>query len=107
MQFLIENTLKEAKKITQVLIFMAVCICNLQAQNELLKDVLEDYLIYYNTSKEEKIKQYEAWNKTLEHIDVIMMEPTTNEEMLRNSKIDQKEIMNEMKRIKSEIDKLN
>ncbi len=34
MQFLIENTLKEAKKITQVLIFMAVCICNLQAQNE-------------------------------------------------------------------------
>ena len=34
MQFLIENTLKVAKKITQVLIFMAICICNLQAQNE-------------------------------------------------------------------------
>ncbi len=34
MQFLIENTLKAVKKITQVLIFMAVCICNLLAQNE-------------------------------------------------------------------------
>jgi hypothetical protein len=34
MQFLIENTLKVAKKITQVLIFMAICICNLLAQNE-------------------------------------------------------------------------
>lgn len=103
----IKNMMTELENRRQLLKGKYKELQNASKENELLKDVLEDYLIYYNTSKDEKIKQYEALNKTLEHIDMIMMEPTTNEEMLRNSKIDQKEIMNEMKRIKSEIDKLN
>jgi hypothetical protein len=80
---------------------------NASSENELLKDVLEDYLLYYNTNKNEKIKQYEALNRTLEHIEIIAMDSNTNEELLRHSKIDQKELMNEMKKIKKEIDKLN
>lgn len=103
----IKNMMSELENRRQLLKGKYKELQNASKENELLKDVLEDYLIYYNTNKDEKIKQYEALNKTLGHIDTIMMEPTTNEEMMRNSKIDQKEIMNEMKRIKSEIDKLN
>lgn len=80
---------------------------NASKENELLKDVLEDYLIYYNDNKDEQIKQYEALNKTLEHIDNIAIDSIKNEEILRNIKIDQKEIINEMKKIKNEIDKLH
>ena len=67
---------------------------------ELLKDVLEDYLIYYNDIKNEKGKQYNALMKTLEHVDTI----TASEEHTRNNiKFDQREILNEMKKIKREM----
>ena len=70
------------------------------AENELLKDVLEDYLIYYNDIKNEKGKQYNALMKTLEHVDTI----TASEEHTRNNiKFDQREILNEMKKIKREM----
>ena len=103
----IKNMMTELENRRQLLKGKYKELQNASTENELLKDVLEDYLLYYNSNKDEKIKQYEALNKTLEHIDNIVIDSTTNEEMLRNSKIDQKEIMNEMKRIKSEIDKLN
>ena len=79
---------------------------NAAADNELLKDVLEDYLTYYDTIKNEKIQQYNALNKTLEHIDSISVDPNSDESMLYNSKVDYKEISHEMDRIKNDIAKM-
>jgi len=76
---------------------------NAAADNELLKDVLEDYLTYYDTLKNEKTRQYDALNKTLHHIDSIEI---NDESTLYNVKIDQKEILKEMKRINAEINNL-
>ena len=73
---------------------------NAAADNELLKDVLEDYLTYYDTLKSEKTRQYNALNKALHHIDSIEI---NDESTLYNVKIDQKEITKEMKRINAEI----
>ena len=73
------------------------------ADNELLKDVLEDYLTYYDTIKNEKERQYEALNKTLEHLDSIEI---TDDRILYNIKEDQKAVNHEMKRIDNELKKL-
>ena len=76
------------------------------ADNELLKDVLEDYLAYYDTIKGEKLQQYNALNKTLEHVESISDDPNSDESMLYNSRVDYKEISNEMDKIKNDIAKL-
>ena len=76
---------------------------NAASDNSLLKDVLEDYLNYYTTIKKEKTDQYNALNKTLEHIESIT---TSDERLVKNIKNDHKEISNEMKRINKEIDLL-
>lgn len=76
---------------------------NAASDNSLLKDVLEDYLTYYNTIKQEKMGQYAALNKTLEHIESITNSDEVN---INNIKNDHKEISDEMKRINKEIELL-
>jgi hypothetical protein len=70
---------------------------NAAADNELLKGVLEDYLNYYDTIKDEKKKQYEALTKTLQHIDSIEI---NDDRMLYNIKQDQKEITKQINLLK-------
>jgi chromosome segregation ATPase len=76
---------------------------NAASDNTLLKDVLEDYLNYYTTIKKEKTSQYNALNKTLEHIESIT---ASDESIVKNIKNDHKEISDEMKRINKEIELL-
>ncbi len=79
---------------------------NAASDNSLLKDVLEDYLMYYNTIKQEKMGQYAALNKTLEHIESITNSDEININNINNIKNDHKEISDEMKRINKEIELL-
>ena len=78
---------------------------NASTENELIKDVLEDYLTYYDDIKNVKKQQYDALNKTLEHIDTIALD--SPEHMRNTIKFDQKEILNEMKRIKRDLKSIN
>jgi len=80
---------------------------NASAENELLKDVLEDYLLYYKDIEKEKKLQYDALNKTLEHIDNIAVDAKTSEHLKKNIKFDQREILSEMNRIKREMKTLD
>ena len=79
---------------------------NAASDNSLLKDVLEDYLTYYNTIKQEKMGQYAALNKTLEHIESMTNSDEININNINNIKNDHKEISDEMKRINKEIELL-
>lgn len=71
---------------------------NAAAENELMKDVLEDYLTYYDTIKNEKNQQHAALNKLLHHIDSVEI---NDDRTLYNVKVDQKEINKEIKRIET------
>ena len=76
---------------------------NAAADNELIKDVLEDYLAYYTTIKNEKLNQYNALSRTLDHVETMSDDPTLDENMI---KYDHKEISKEMKRISKELELL-
>lgn len=102
----IQTMMTELENKRQLLTNKYKTLHNSAADNSLLKDVLEDYLTYYNNVKKEKKKQYDTLNKTLEHIESIAADPSSDERIIYNTKMDYKEISDEMNRINKEIENL-
>jgi chromosome segregation ATPase len=103
----IQTMMTELENKRQLLTSKYKTLHNSAADNSLLKDVLEDYLTYYTTIKKEKKEQYDTLNKTLEHIESIAADPSSDERILYNTKMDYKEISDEMNKISKEIEILD
>ena len=72
--------------------------------NEFLSDVLEDYDKYYNYILEQKQQQEVTMKNIIYHIDKIIKEENLSNESLLEAKKEQTNILNEIDKIKNEID---
>lgn len=75
-------------------------------ENKFLVGVVRDYARYLNYIKTQKQTQYESLKKISEYIDRISRDADITERMLRQTKHDQKEILDEMSKVKAEINKI-
>ena len=77
-----------------------------QKINNLLVDVQNDYEKYYHYIKKEKTEQYNSLMLLNEYLnDMIHTEKTMNKK-LHSIKVDQKHIVNEIHKVKTELDQL-
>lgn len=74
--------------------------------NAYLEIVNNDYENYYNYILEQKKKELEAMNILNEYIDDLVNTDQLVDTQLKTAKRDQKEILNEISKIKGELDKL-
>ena len=74
--------------------------------NEFLEEVVNDYDNYYNYIKKQKQDQYNALAKISDYLDKISANVKTTDNMLNETKYDQKQLLNQMNIIKKEIDNL-
>ena len=74
--------------------------------NAYLLDIVKDYAALLLNIKKQKQKQHDGLKKISDYIDHIAQDTNTTEQMLRQTKYDQKNLMNEMNRLRKEIDKL-
>lgn len=88
----LENRLKELK--------------NTQKENVFLTDVVDDYIKYFTFIKNQRSQQFDALRKITDYIDNINETSNVTEQLLRESKHDQLEILTRMKHIKSKIDNI-
>tara|TARA_E500000178_G_C16819672_1_gene660898 strand:- start:470 stop:838 length:369 start_codon:yes stop_codon:yes gene_type:complete len=72
--------------------------------NEFLSDVLEDYDKYYNYILEQKQQQEVTMKNIIYHIDKIIKEENLSNESLLEAKKEQTNILNEIDKVKNEID---
>lgn len=89
----LENRIRELKK--------------MQKENVFLTEVVDDYINYFKIINKQNIDQYNALRKISEHIDSIHQTSDITEQLLRESKQDQREILNRMKYVKGKIDNIN
>jgi hypothetical protein len=76
------------------------------AMNYYLKDVGEDYSKFYNYAIQQKQKEYKAMHMLKEYIADLTKTEKLLDTQLKTAKYDQKDIMNEIDKIKGEIDEL-
>ena len=81
-------------------------LLDVQDENEFLIEVTNDYAKYYQTIKTEREMQKKALNMLSDYIGEMTMNSEITEEMLRESKRQQTEIMNELMKIKNELDEM-
>ena len=74
--------------------------------NEYLDGVKNDYSKYYDYILNEKQQQYNALNLLKEYISDLIKTEHMVDEQLRTAKYDQKEIVQEIDRVKDELDEL-
>jgi hypothetical protein len=65
--------------------------------NLYLKDVLEDYNLYFKNISNERKQQYNALQALVDYIRKITLDPTASEEMIRQCIYDESLILAEMK----------
>jgi hypothetical protein len=76
------------------------------SDNRFLGGVVEDYENYFNYIKTQKREQYDALCFLSDYIADIAQNTELTEQMLQDSKIDQKDILMKMKNVKLELDEL-
>ena len=76
------------------------------SENEFLEGVVDDYASYYDYVREQKSKEYEALRIISEYLDRLSMDVDVTDQLLRQTKEDQKDILGEMSKIKREMDRL-
>ena len=76
------------------------------SENELLEGVVDDYATYYDYVREQKSEEYEALRIISEYLDRLSLDVDVTDQLLRQTKEDQKEILREMSKIKREMDQL-
>jgi hypothetical protein len=74
--------------------------------NDFLSDVKNDYNKYYDFILKEKQQQYDALNLLKEYMEDLVHTDNLVDEQLRTAKHEQKEIMSEIDKVKSELDEL-
>jgi|TARA_A100001015_G_scaffold250597_1_gene289094 translation initiation factor 2B subunit (eIF-2B alpha/beta/delta family) len=74
--------------------------------NEFLSDVLEDYDKYYKFILEQKQQQEVTMKNIIYHIDKIIKEENLSNESLLEAKKEQNTILNEIDKVKNEIDEI-
>ncbi len=74
--------------------------------NKLLVGIVKDYATHLDFIKKQKKAQYDGLKKISDYIDRISQDTETTEQMLRQTKQDQHEIMNEMNGLRNEINKI-
>jgi chromosome segregation ATPase len=74
--------------------------------NELLSTVKQDYTKYYDYIIKQKQDQYNAMQLLNEYLDDLMKTDKIVSKNLKTAKYDQKEILNEINKIKGELDEL-
>ena len=74
--------------------------------NQLLKGITDDYEQYFNYIKAQKRQQYEALCMLSDYIGNISEDTELTEQLLRESKSDQKHILSQMRKVKGELDDL-
>ena len=76
------------------------------SENEFLEGVVDDYATYYDYVREQKSEEYEALRIISEYLDRLSLDVDVTDQLLRQTKEDQKEILREMSKIKREMDQL-
>jgi hypothetical protein len=79
---------------------------NTSSANQFLKGVADDYEHYFDYIKSQKREQYEALCMLSDYIEKISMDTELTEQLLRESKTDQKHILSQMRKVKGELDEL-
>ena len=76
------------------------------SENEFLEGVVDDYASYYDYVRQQKSQEYEALRTISEYLDRLSMDVNVTDQLLRQTKEDQKDILGEMSKIKREMDRL-
>ena len=76
------------------------------SENEFLEGVVDDYATYYDYVREQKSEEYEALRIISEYLDRLSLDVDVTDQLLRQTKEDQKEILGEMSKIKREMNQL-
>ncbi len=74
--------------------------------NEYLRDVLEDYRSYYRTLLDQKRKQHAALQEILDYLEKINQGQNRNLSQIDEDVIEQRRLLNEINKVKQEIDDL-
>jgi hypothetical protein len=74
--------------------------------NQLLKGITDDYEQYFIYIKKQKRQQYDALCMLSDYIENISENTELTEQLLRESKFDQKHILSHMRKVKGELDDL-
>ena len=74
--------------------------------NEYLRDVLEDYRSYYKTLLDQKQKQHAALQQILNYLEGINQGQNRNLSQIDEDTIEQRRLLNEISKVKQEIDDL-
>lgn len=74
--------------------------------NEYLRDVLEDYRSYYRTLLDQKQKQHAALQEILDYLEKINQGQKRNLSRIDEDAIEQRRLLNEISKVKQEIDDL-
>ena len=74
--------------------------------NQLLKGITDDYERYFDHIKAQKRQQYESLCALSDYIGNISTQTELTEQLLRESKADQKNILSQMRKVKGELDEL-
>ena len=74
--------------------------------NQYLKEVLEDYKLYYRTLIDQKRKQQSALENILNYLDIINQDQQRNLTQINEDGIEQRRLLAEISKVKGEIDEL-
>jgi len=78
----------------------------LAKENEFLESVKDDYTNYYNYIVQEKQAQINAMEKINAHINSLVLNTQLSADKIKDAKIEQQRILNEMNNIKQNLDYL-
>ena len=81
-------------------------IGNLAKENEFLESVKDDYTNYYNYIVQEKQAQINAMEKINAHINNLVLNTQLSADKIKDAKIEQQRILNEMNNIKQHLNYL-
>lgn len=77
-----------------------------QKDNVYLINIAGDYERYYNTIKNERQQQYEALKTISDYVSSIASDTNVTDNLIKESRKQQKMIMIELKRLREELDKM-
>jgi cell division septum initiation protein DivIVA len=103
---LLDQIDKQIKAKKELLIKKSKQLKKKEEVNEFLDGVKNDYNKYYNYIIKEKEQQYEAMNMLKEYLDDLINSEKLVNNQLKTAKLDQKQILDEMSKIKNELDEL-
>ena len=99
----IEHLLREKQR---MLIEKRKTLKKVLNQNRFLNEVMSDYETYYQKIMDQKQKQMNALKMLNQYIDGLIQKEMLTAENLKDAKKEQKKILNEVKKIKKDLDKL-